>query len=145
MVLIFCFSAQDATASSKTSGTVVQKLCEAFYPEFGDISGEKQAAIISSFQFIARKSAHFLIYVVLGNLSLLAVISYKGLKFSVRPLIAAAICLIYAASDEFHQYFVPGRSCELRDMCIDFSGAVTGILLLLLIVRLIKPLRTYFE
>lgn len=145
MVLIFCFSAQDATASSKTSGAVVQKLCETFYPKFGDISGEKQATIISSFQFIARKSAHFLIYVVLGNLSLLVVISYKGLKFSVRPLIAAAICLIYAASDEFHQYFVLGRSCELRDMCIDFSGAVTGILLLLLIIRLIKPLRTYFE
>ena len=121
----------------------MQKLCETFYPKFGDISGEKQATIISSFQFIARKSAHFLIYVVLGNL--LAVISYKRLKFSVRPLIAAAICLIYAASDEFHQYFVPGRSCELRDMCIDFSGAVTGILLLLLIIRLIKPLRTYFE
>lgn len=121
------------------------KLCETFYPKFGDISGEKQETIISSFQFIARKSAHFLIYVVLGNLSLLAVISYKGLKFSVRPLIAAAICLIYAASDEFHQYFVPGRSCELRDMCIDFSGAVTGILLLLLIIRSIKPLRTYFK
>lgn len=145
MVLIFCFSAQDATASSKTSGTVVQKLCETFYPKFGHISAEKQETIISSFQFIARKSAHFLIYVVLGNLSLLAVISYKGLKFSVRPFIAAAVCLAYAASDEFHQYFVPGRSCELRDVCIDFSGGVTGILLLLLLVKLIKPLRKYFE
>ena len=145
MTLIFCFSSQDAAESSKTSGTVVQKLCETFYPQFGTISAEKQETIISSFQFIARKSAHFLIYVALGNIALLAVIGYKQLKFFLRPLISAAICLAYAISDEFHQYFVPGRSCELRDVCIDFSGALTGILILLLIIRLIKPLRQYFE
>ena len=138
MVLIFCFSAQDATASSKTSGAVVKKLCETFYPKFGDISGEKQATIISSFQFIARKSAHFLIYVVLGNLSILAVISYKRLKFSVRPLIAAAICLFYAASDEFHQLFVPGRAGLVTDVCIDSAGALLGILLFLVALQLIS-------
>ncbi|MDD5979931.1 MAG: VanZ family protein, partial [bacterium] len=25
------------------------------------------------------------------------------------------ICLLYAISDEFHQSFVPGRSCQLYD------------------------------
>ena len=29
---------------------------------------------------------------------------------------------LYAVSDELHQLFVPGRSCELMDMLIDSSG-----------------------
>ena len=28
-----------------------------------------------------------------------------------------------------HQYFVPGRSCELRDVMIDSAGALVGMLL----------------
>ncbi len=38
-----------------------------------------------------------------------------------------AICIFYAATDEFHQLFVSGRSGQLRDVCIDAAGAVIGI------------------
>ena len=34
----------------------------------------------------------------------------------------------YAMTDEFHQAFVPGRSCEFRDMVIDSCGVLTGVL-----------------
>lgn len=39
----------------------------------------------------------------------------------------------YAATDEFHQLFVPGRSCQFRDVCIDSAGILTGIVLFSLI------------
>ena len=38
----------------------------------------------------------------------------------------------YAVTDEFHQSFVPGRSCEFRDIVIDSCGVLTGVLAALL-------------
>lgn len=49
---------------------------------------------------------------------------------------AAAAWLIgtaYAVTDEFHQSFVPGRSCEFRDVVIDSCGVLTGVLAALLV------------
>ena len=36
---------------------------------------------------------------------------------------------LYAASDEIHQLFVPGRSGQLRDVFLDSAGVAAGILL----------------
>jgi len=41
-------------------------------------------------------------------------------------IMAALFCVIYAATDEFHQYFIEGRSGEFKDVCIDGIGAVLG-------------------
>lgn len=41
-------------------------------------------------------------------------------------LMAIGICMLYAASDEFHQWFVPGRSSEIMDVGIDTMGALLG-------------------
>jgi 2-dehydropantoate 2-reductase len=40
--------------------------------------------------------------------------------------------------DEVQQAFVPGRSCEFRDMCIDAAGVLLGAAFLLLILHLIQ-------
>ena len=37
------------------------------------------------------------------------------------------IGVLYAVTDEVHQYFVPGRSCELRDALIDACGVAAGV------------------
>ena len=34
--------------------------------------------------------------------------------------------IIYAASDEFHQYFVPGRSAAIKDVFIDSCGGIAA-------------------
>jgi len=49
-------------------------------------------------------------------------------------LISWALTTLYAASDEFHQLFVPGRSGEIRDVCIDSVGAIAGVLIGILIL-----------
>ena len=43
-------------------------------------------------------------------------------------LIAWAVGAAYAVTDEFHQLFVAGRSCEVRDMCIDAAGVLCGVM-----------------
>jgi len=35
--------------------------------------------------------------------------------------------VLYAASDEFHQSFVPGRSCRLLDVLFDATGAAIAL------------------
>lgn len=52
-----------------------------------------------------------------------------------------AVGSLYAASDEFHQLFVPGRSGRLTDVLIDSAGLLAGIL----VVCLIKQLRKCYR
>lgn len=45
------------------------------------------------------------------------------------------IAVCYAATDETHQLFVPGRSGQVRDVLIDSVGAAIGVLLATLAAR----------
>ena len=137
MALIFSLSSQNATVSSGTSGNVIRFIVGVYYPGFDNLPAAEQAEIVASLQFLVRKSAHFSLYMILGVLSFLAVISYEKLLFAMRLATSCAVCLLYAASDEIHQLFVPGRSGEVRDVMIDFSGAVLGIALSMLVFLLI--------
>lgn len=136
--MIFSLSSQNSEQSSRTSGGLIATVAELFYPDFDGLTEEEQTKVIESFQFIVRKTAHFSIYGVLGFLSFLTFVSYRRLRLILRFLLSAAVCLIYAVSDEIHQFFVPGRSCELRDVCIDFCGALLAITVSMLFSRYIK-------
>ena len=53
-------------------------------------------------------------------------------------------CAAYAASDEFHQTFVPSRTASLRDVMIDVCGASLAVLLYWLIaMRRVIPNRSH--
>ena len=43
-----------------------------------------------------------------------------------------------ACTDEFHQYFVPGRSAEFKDVCIDTAGALAGLMILYFILKVVR-------
>lgn len=138
MILIFSFSAQHAEQSQETSGGFSEILANILYSDFEILSPQRQTEILSNCQFIVRKAAHFSIY---GMLGILTLISCKFSNIGKYQFISAIICLIYAISDEIHQYFVDGRSCELRDVIIDFSGSVTGISGILIIFYIISKIR----
>lgn len=135
MILIFSLSAQTSVESSDTSSGAIGVVLKILYPGFEKLSDVQKQDMINSLQFIARKGAHFTIYGILGIFSFFAVITYKGIPIKYRYLFSSLICLLYAVSDELHQHFVPGRSCELRDVLVDFSGSITAIILLILIFR----------
>ena len=67
---------------------------------------------------ILRKLAHTAEYAVLGALLVRAVH---------RPRVAFVLGVLYAASDELHQTFVPGRHGSLVDVAIDSVGIAVGI------------------
>ncbi len=135
MVMIFCFSAQTAAESSGTSGRFITSVVKFFYSEFDEMSKADQISLIESLQFVVRKGAHITVYAVLGGLAFATVMTYKKLKFSLRLFFNIIICVLYSVSDEIHQSFVSGRSCEIRDVIFDSSGALAAILFLILVTR----------
>ncbi len=78
--------------------------------------------------FILRKVAHFSEYAILTALLSRAV---RARARGDRPLILAwALAVAYAATDEFHQTFVSGRVGTPRDVLIDAAGAAVAVLVI---------------
>jgi VanZ family protein len=73
---------------------------------------------------LVRKAAHFLEYLVLGSLLFQGYLNRSRLWLT--ALCALGTGILYAASDELHQYFVPGRHMRLIDLAVDSSGVLVG-------------------
>jgi VanZ family protein len=67
------------------------------------------------------KYGHFLVYGLLGTL---VCRTGRGWRAGLLALAAASL---YGVSDEWHQSFVPGRSCDVWDWVADTSGAALAI------------------
>lgn len=111
-----------------------------FFSQFRSIDKATQDSIVEGLQFIVRKGAHFTAYAILGGLCFANLRSLNKFKLKSNFLIALVISALYAASDELHQYFVPGRSCEFRDVMIDSCGALTGIIVVIIFSKIIQKL-----
>jgi VanZ family protein len=42
---------------------------------------------------------------------------------------------VFAASDEIHQYFVPGRTCDIYDWLADIVGLALGAAIVYIVIR----------
>ena len=65
---------------------------------------------------------------------------------STKNFVSICVGLLYAISDETHQYFIPGRQASPIDVGIDTCGVITGILIVLgiwTIVNKIKIKKSY--
>ncbi len=69
------------------------------------------------------KGLHFIEY---GGLGFLTARAFFGLGVKAPVVIGAMAAALYGATDELHQYFVPGRSCDVRDWVADVIGAALG-------------------
>ncbi len=141
MGFIFYMSAQPAAVSSEMSGSVIEVIAEKVYPGFEDLTSTEQGEVVESFQFVTRKTAHIITFAILGFLSFLSFLSYTKMRFYVRTFLSVALSFVYAVSDEFHQYFVNGRSCELRDVLLDTVGIIGAVLIGCLLVKFLPSLR----
>lgn len=90
---------------------------------------------------VVSSLAHFCEYAVLGALLAAALwhsVQWEGSATEPRrwsvALIAAALASFYGATDEFHQYFVPGRMCDPVDWLVDTAGAAVGVVLFFLVI-----------
>ncbi|PIU03764.1 VanZ family protein [Candidatus Shapirobacteria bacterium CG08_land_8_20_14_0_20_39_18] len=79
------------------------------------------ASAIDWQDFLVKKTAHVIEYAILF------ILLYRATK---NVLISLLFVVIYAATDEYHQTFVFGRTGKLRDVLIDAGGGVIGWLII---------------
>jgi len=114
MTIIFIFSSQNSEESSKNNEFIVYLL---------NLLGIDIDSILNgNADFIIRKIAHFTEYFILYFLLFNALI--EDMYFTSSTIVAILITFLYAASDEFHQSFVPGRGPSFRDVFIDTFGGL---------------------
>ena len=142
MTAIFCFSAQEADESSDLSDGITFKIIAGFFPDFEELSQTEQEDIIYDTTFYVRKLAHFSLYFMMGVLSFSAIVSYKRIRLLLRYLFSYVFSVLYAVSDEIHQLFVAGRSCELRDVFIESCGVLLALIMIFVIYNLSKKVKS---
>lgn len=118
IIIIFFMSHQPAEVSNQQSDLIIQI--------FNKIGLDLNSYLGSLATFIIRKTAHFTEYFILYILANNVLRYYFSDKK--KQIYILIFVLIYAISDEVHQYFVPGRAMALRDVLIDFSGGFTACL-----------------
>jgi VanZ family protein len=78
---------------------------------------------------LASTVAHGMEYLILAVLLWQAVTRTPWLRERAAVVVLGAACL-YAVSDEVHQFFVPGRVTDARDLLVDALGVALGVWLM---------------
>lgn len=138
MASIFMFSAQTSTESSKVSAGVTQKIVN-ILPSTKKLSPARKQFKIKTLNHYIRKMAHFSIYFVLGFSAAAMFLAVKSDRRIIFIWISAVVfSMIYACTDEIHQFFVAGRGPGVRDVMIDTAGAAAGSGLFSIITYLLR-------
>jgi len=83
---------------------------------------------------LIRKSAHFIEYFILSLLVLRGIRAGRKENHLGWAFVAVGIVAGYAALDEFHQSFVPGRTAAVADVLLDTGGGVAAQLVAALVM-----------
>lgn len=135
MFIIFWFSNQPATESSEISGTISYRLVEDTDDIFNwGLTAEQIRKIAGNIEYPIRKAAHMTEYAIFSIFVMIALI-VDGIKGVRIPVISAVIAIAFAATDEFHQTFVPGRYGCVLDVLIDAAGSIIGLIIVYIIYK----------
>lgn len=129
--LIFSFSSQDGGESSGLSRKVVE-----FFVKDPDL--------VNKIEPYARKIAHFSEY---GLGGILFISLFSTYNWTDRRKITTSILLgaWYAIMDELYQLMIPGRSGALKDVYIDSLGIATGVIGMLIVIKIFEKLKNKTE
>jgi VanZ family protein len=117
--LIFYFSTEQFS-SRQTSG-LLESVLDWLFPRIS-------ADWVDWAHLVLRKLGHLTEYFVFSVL-LLRALRYNHGGLTVRHVAGSVMfVLLYAASDEFHQAFVPSRMASINDVLIDVLGGICGTL-----------------
>ena len=130
VAVIFGFSLQSADISSDISRSFLMEILAKLFPRIME-----SEALLDFAHVLVRKGAHFTEYFILGIMSTNAV---RQFYIKHKSIISVLFCMLIACLDETLQLFVPGRDGRVLDVLIDSCGAITGIVIVMLIFELIK-------
>lgn len=132
---LLIFSASGDRKSVQHSSRIIEPLVRWLFPHASDEA-------VHTTVFVVRKCAHmteFAIFTLLIWRAANATIWKQTSGWNRRAVFFAAACsVLFAASDEIHQTFVPGRQGAVMDVLIDSIGVTGGLFGLWLVKRIKK-------
>ena len=129
MGVIFYFSHQNGTSSSKMSNGITRWVVNTFVPNYSNLTKAEQSSILKDTSYVIRKLAHYSEYAILGLFLFTAVYMFTDNEKIIIPVVSI-LGILYAISDEFHQSFVGGRAPAVKDVLIDSIGVLTIVFLI---------------
>jgi len=140
LCMALIFSASSDSNSSEHSSHLLEPILRWPFPYLVQTQ-------IEAIHYIFRKCGHLAEFAVLALLLWRAIRNARQNKLrqlaATQPLqnvqeswkwdeagLALSIVLLYAATDEFHQFFIPGRTPLISDIYIDTCGGAIAILAL---------------
>ncbi|XCP87184.1 VanZ family protein [Roseburia hominis] len=130
LALIFGFSSQNGETSGNLSSKISYKIVQIGDGLLGAHLSETELDIYAEkIEFPVRKLAHMTEYFLLA-LSIALPCHVHDLKGRSLFLTTFALCVLFAAGDEYHQSFVAGRGPSVRDVLIDSTGAALALICL---------------
>jgi len=128
-IFIFGFSSQNAEQSSGLSSKAATAIVHfAGNSHIVNVNAGNEAQFIENLQYPIRKCAHMTEYMIF-TLSVVLALYVWNVRNKWLYIIAFAVAVIFASTDEFHQLFVSGRSGRVLDVLIDSVGAIIGLLI----------------
>jgi VanZ family protein len=130
LAMAFIFWMSTKTFSAENTYIIIEPILRFFSPS---LSRRKIAVI----HWVIRKLAHLTEYFISGLLLFRAFRSGSSERWKWRWVYSTlVVVLLLAASDEFHQSFVPNRDSNAMDVGYDSAGAFVGIAVYLMVRRL---------
>ncbi len=138
MLVIFIFSSKPADTSNDSSLNIANRILTIYEDTTNQQYQEPyRFNLLETINHFVRKMAHFCEYAVLSiAFALHFLINKKSGRY--RIIWSTLLSACYAATDEYHQTFVPGRSGQLSDVLLDTMGALVGVVCFTLLLGLIK-------
>jgi VanZ family protein len=131
------FSASADARSYQHSSTLFEPLLHWLFPKMPETQ-------VAEIHHLFRKCGHLTEYAILALLLWRAL--HKPVRKNPQPWrwdeagLALSIVFLYAASDEFHQIYVPTRTPLISDVMIDTSGGALALFVLWLVRKfLMRP------
>ena len=92
------------------------------------VSIDEAGSKFKDVNFYIRKNAHFFQYLILGLLLCSALRQFK-LNKGTEIFLMLFLLLLFPVIDELIQKYIPGRTSNITDIVIDFSGGVLAVVL----------------
>jgi VanZ family protein len=127
----FVFAASFDAFSAEHTGVILHMIVNAVY-------GPMDPGNFEVLHTAIRKTAHITEYGILALLWLRAFQRGFALWHALWVRRALAVCIAVAATDEFHQSFVPSRGSALTDVILDTAGASLFLMLAWIVHNLMK-------
>lgn len=119
MATVFFFSSQSGGESNHLSQGVLEHILGFFQIHVDPMK-------LDQYNLVLRKIAHFSLYFLLGA-GAMGFLLTTPLKKKYCFILSLVFCVLFAATDEYHQFLLGTRNGNALDVLLDSMGAMVGV------------------